>query len=224
MKNQFLLKLSLATVVLFLMVSCSKEETAIVAVTQVWAPKNLDVVTYSDGTPIPQITRMDEWLDTSVGAWCHYNNDPTNDAIYGKLYNRYAVQGIHDRDPNTPNKSLAPIGYHIPTVAEWDTFLYSLDHPSVAGGKMKEMGTTHWKSPNTGATNSSNFMGLPGGIRSITGSFSEIGEAGYWWSADNYVFGNMNTPHARTLRYDNGLCMGISLTQNAGCSVRCLKD
>jgi hypothetical protein len=82
---------------------------------QTWSKFNLDVTTYSDGTPIPQVSNPSEWSNLTTGAWCYYNNDPANGLIYGKLYNWYAVAGIHDNDPNTPNKTLAPSGWRIPS-------------------------------------------------------------------------------------------------------------
>ena len=85
--------------------------------TQDWAIQNADVVTYSDGTPIPQVTDANEWENLTTGAWSYYNNDPTKP----RLYNWYAVAGIHDNDPNIANKEFAPEGWHVPTDAEWTT-------------------------------------------------------------------------------------------------------
>ena len=82
--------------------------------TQDWAIENTEVVTYRDGTPIPQVTDATEWSNLTTGAWCYYNNDPTK----GKLYNWYVVAGIHDNDPNTPNKVFAPDGWRVPTDLE----------------------------------------------------------------------------------------------------------
>ena len=153
--------------------------------TQVWATKNLDVTTYSDGTVIPQVTDPSAWANLTTGAWCYSNNDPANGAVYGKLYNWYAVAGIYDAaslaDP-TLRKKLAPNGWHVPTDAEWTTLTTCLGGASVAGGKMKETGTAHWQSPNTAATNSSGFTGLPGGICSNDGTFNLSGSNGIWWS------------------------------------------
>ena len=86
--------------------------------TQDWAIENAEVVTYRDGTEIPKVTDNGIWEDLTTGAWCYYNNDSSK----GKLYNWYAVMGIHDTDPNTPNKEFAPDGWHVPTDAEWTTF------------------------------------------------------------------------------------------------------
>ncbi len=89
--------------------------TGITIGAQTWMTKNLDVSTYSDGTEIPEVKQPDQWRNLTTGAWCYYGNDIKNSNFYGKLYNWYAVAGIHDTDPNTPNKILAPIGWHIPS-------------------------------------------------------------------------------------------------------------
>jgi len=123
---------------------------------QTWTLKNLDVSTYRNGDPIPQVQDNTAWANLSTGAWCYYLNNTANGTIYGKLYNWYAVN-----DP----RGLAPNGYHIPTDAEWTTLTTYLGGSTLAGGKMKEAGSSHWLSPNTGATNSSGFKGLPGGFR-----------------------------------------------------------
>jgi uncharacterized protein (TIGR02145 family) len=82
---------------------------------QQWTIQNAAMETYSDGTPIPQVTSQSAWTSLTTGAWCYANNNSANT----KLYNWYAVAGIHDNDPNTSNKELAPEGWHIPTDAEW---------------------------------------------------------------------------------------------------------
>jgi len=159
--------------------------------TQVWMSKNLDVTTYRDGTPIPQVTDPTEWANLTTGAWCYYNNDPANGAIYGKLYNWYAVAGIYDvaslNDP-TLRKQFAPIGWHVPNGDEWWTLTSLLGGQSVAGGKMKEIGTNHWNSPNIGATNESGFTALPSGNR--VGSFNYLGHINYWWIWSDYGNGS----------------------------------
>ena len=82
---------------------------------QIWSLESADVVTYRDGTPIPQVSDGTQWSNLTTGAWCYVNNSQSNE----KLYNWYAVAGIHDNDPNTPNKEFAPEGWHVPTDAEW---------------------------------------------------------------------------------------------------------
>ena len=119
---------------------------------QFWMKQNLNTAHYRNGDIIPQITSTNLWATLYTGAWCWYNNDPAiYAATYGRLYNWYAVN-----DP----RGLAPMGWHVPTDAEWTTLSTSLGGDAAAGGAMKETGTTHWTTPNTGATNCSLHQGL----------------------------------------------------------------
>jgi uncharacterized protein (TIGR02145 family) len=229
MKKMQLQKLTLAVIALFLMVSCSKDDTPsplakteVTIGTQVWATKNLDVATYRDGTPIPQVTDATEWQNLTTGAWCYYEHSTTNGKTYGKLYNWYAVAGIHDNDPNTPNKALAPTGWHVPSIAEWDTLINFLGGASIAAGvKMKT--TTDWTSyPGITNTNSSGFSGLPGGVCNWDQTFYEIKDAGYWWSSTEN-----NTLPSQTHAYFFKLYTNMFTSYYGkinGMSVRCLKD
>src|SRR5450759_1177427 len=193
-------KLLLPFLSILLFTSCKKTKTnpptpipSVTICTQVWMLKNLDVSTYRNGDLIPKVTDPTAWSALTTGAWCWYNNDSaTNASTYGKLYNWYAVN-----DP----RGLAPTGWHVPSDAEWTTLSTCLGGNAVAGGAMKETGTTHWTSPNTGATNSSGFTGLPGGYRNNDGSFNNVGNFGYWWSSTE-----LNTTDAwyRNLYYNGG--------------------
>ena len=193
--------------------------------TQIWTNKNLDISTYRDGTPIPQITNPDEWSSLTTGAWCYYNNDPANGEVYGKLYNWYAVAGIYDaaslNDPSL-RKQLAPIGWHVPSDAEWTVVTDFLGGESIAGGKMKETGTNHWTSPNTGTTNTSGFTGLPGGYYfNYSSQFTNILDFGYWWSSSE-----LGTDFAwyRNLYYNFGNAYRSNGNKTFGLSVRLIKD
>lgn len=196
---------------------------------QVWTTKNLDVTTYSDGTPIPQVTNPTVWNTLTTGAWCYYKNDSANNAVYGKLYNWYAVAGIHDEASLTNpalRKKLAPTGWHVPTDAEWTTLTNCLGGSSIAGGKMKAIGTSQagtglWKSPNTAATNSSGFTGLPGGILFYDGAFDFIGVYGYWWSTTKDTAENA---WYRALDYNFDDASRDSIYMTSALSVRCVKD
>jgi uncharacterized protein (TIGR02145 family) len=184
---------------------------AIVIGTQQWMTQNLDVTTYRNGDIIPQVTDATAWAALTTGAWCYNTNDPANGAIYGKLYNWYAVN-----DP----RGLAPAGWHIPSDAEWTT-LRTYFGETVAGGKLKATGTTIWYSPNSGATNESGFTGLPGGLRTEGGIFSLVGPYGFWWSATQF---NSSIAWYRFLYYDNSLLPRVTHNKNYGLSVRCLRD
>ena len=162
---------------------------------QVWTVKNAEVVTYRDGTTIPQVTDATEWSNLTTGAWCYYDNDPTKH----RLYNWYAVMGIHDNDENTPNKEFAPEGWHVPTDAEWTTLEnyliangYNYDDTTEGNKIAKSVAsTTGWNSSTTtGAVgndqslnNSSGFNAIPEGYRASNGSFDDEGDDAYFWSS-----------------------------------------
>jgi uncharacterized protein (TIGR02145 family) len=182
--------------------------------TQVWMQKNLAVSHYRNGDSIPEIRDSAAWDAARTGAWCWYNNDSSNDATYGKLYNWYALN-----DP----RGLAPAGWHVSSDAEWDTLVIFLGGQLIAGGKMKEAGTAHWFPPNTDATNSSGFTGLPGGSLFGNGKFGLIGPYGTWWSST--PFQDFQAWY-RTLQYNSAAIYGThhDATTRYGFSVRCVKD
>lgn len=172
--------------------------------TQQWMQKNLEVAFYRNGDPIPQVTDATAWAALTTGAWCYYNNDPNTGFTYGKLYNWYAVN-----DP----RELAPAGWHIPTDAEWTTLENSLGGASVAGGDMKEPGTTHWTTPNNGASNISGWAGLPGGDRNDNGTFFSVGSSGYWWSSTESI---TTLAWGRNLFYASGNISSFSTNKKLG--------
>jgi uncharacterized protein (TIGR02145 family) len=140
--------------------------------TQIWKRRNLDVATYRNGDPIPQVTDITQWGTLTTGAWCYYNNDPANGDIYGKLYNWYAVN-----DP----RGLAPQGWHVPTYEECLTLRDLFGGEFIAGKELKS--TNLWQPfPNITATNSSGFTGLPTGERIGTPPDIQLGVYGYLWT------------------------------------------
>jgi len=180
--------------------------------TQIWSCQNLNVSTYRNGEVIPQVTDPAVWQALTTGAWRYYNNDPANGAIYGKLYNWYAVND---------SRGLAPVGWHVPTSPEWSSLQGELGGASVAGGKMKQVGTTLWNAPNTDATNSSCFTGLPGGWVNFVGGFYQIGNQGRWWSSTQ---DGVDLGAARILNYDSGIFYSNSDYIGNGLSVRLVKN
>jgi len=175
---------------------------------QGWMVKNLNVSHYRNGDPIPQVQPDNEWSNLTTGAWCNYKNDAENGKTFGKLYNWFAVN-----DP----RGLAPEGFHIPTDDEWP----KEGSNNEFGGKLKEAGTTHWASPNKGATNESGFTGLPGGFRHQVGFFNAIKGTGNWWSATE---GRMSGVWNRILSFDVSRIDRGTYDPRCGFSVRCLKD
>jgi len=180
---------------------------------QRWMTKNLDVTVYRNGDAIPKVTNNAEWAALTTGAYCYYNNDSaTYAATYGKLYNWFAVND---------SRGLAPEGWYIPTDFEWTTLGSCLGGDNIAGGPVKEMGTTHWNSPNIGATNISGFTCLPGGYRLDNGVFTSISTVCLLWSSTEF-----NTGYAwgRYLWYNNDELFRFSYNKLLGFSVRCIKD
>lgn len=181
--------------------------------TQIWMAENLKTTRYNDGTAIPLVTDAAAWAGLTTPGYCWYNNDSTmyRPTAYGALYNWYAV--------NTGK--LAPTGWHVPTVAEWTTLTTYLGGDTIAGGKMKEAGTTHWYSPNVGATNETGFSALPCGGRAYNGTFMNISLYGNWWSAS--VSDALNSWNGGL--YYNAVYFGLDDLYNTyGFSIRCVKD
>jgi len=190
--------------------------------TQVWMSENLYTTKYNDSTDIPLITDYNSWIDLSTPGYCWYKNDaPTFKNRYGALYNWYTVG----------TKKLCPTGWHVPTDAEWTELTDYLGGKRVAGGKLKETGTAHWKSPNKGATNETGFTALPGGSRGKIGSlgstdiygalFYGIHLYGYWWCGPGE---DTSKAWSRCMYCNGKKVFRIYRIKKFGSSVRCLKD
>ena len=140
---------------------------------QTWMAENLRSTHYSDGISIP---------------YFDYNNDSANAKVYGKLYSwQTAMKDTHNSSTNLAYvQGIAPTGWHLPTKEEWEELFSSNGGANVAGGNLKEIGTSHWNSPNTGATNSSGFTAVAGGFRGSDGIYYDLGKHGsYWGTAQN---------------------------------------
>jgi uncharacterized protein (TIGR02145 family) len=185
--------------------------------TQVWMKQNLKVTKYNDGTAIPNVTDASQWNTLTTGAYCWYGNSSSNKDPYGALYNWYTVG----------TGKLCPIGWHVPSQTEWNTLLTYLGGTDIAGAKLKETGTSHWKSPNT-ATNESGFNALPGGARALASTgivFWDLGDRGSLWSSTQAGPGGTWGGGA----WEMGLYSGpeaalVPYTNLVGQSVRCLKN
>ena len=200
---------------------------------QVWTVDNAEMVTYRDGTPIPEVTDNTEWADLTTGAWSYYNNDPTKP----RLYNWFAVMGIHDNDPNTPNKEFAPEGWHVPSDAEWTTLEnhliangYNYDGTLTENYIAKAMAsTTGWISDTgTGApgndqslNNDSGFNAFPEGLRFIDGSFYDEGYLAIFWSSTEF---DAIYAWYRYLNYNYSDLYRTNDNKRNGCSVRFVRD
>jgi uncharacterized protein (TIGR02145 family) len=196
--------------------------------TQCWTQSNLKVSKYRNGDNIPTGLSNSTWQNTTSGAYAIYDNNPVNDGLYGKLYNHYAV---------TDSRGLCPTGWHVPSDGEWKVLTKYLD-PSAdtnstsntasttAGGALKSTSMQPtpggWNSPNTGATNSSGFIALPGGLRNNgSGSFYTMTTSGYWWSSS--VLSGSDAWN-RILNSNDSSIDRNNFYRTDGFSVRCCRD
>jgi uncharacterized protein (TIGR02145 family) len=191
---------------------------------QWWMAENLKVTRYRNGEIIPNITDNNEWANLNSGARCSYNNDNGHIETYGLLYNWHAVND---------SRTIAPSGWHVPTDEEWqelEMYLGMSQTDAVElgyrgtdeGGKMKEIGTIHWNSPNTGATDESGFSALPGGVRhGNTGRSDILNYEAYFWSSTPEDFSLI---WYRSLGYSNSDVNRNRTSRQSGFSVRCVRD
>jgi uncharacterized protein (TIGR02145 family) len=176
---------------------------------QCWFKKNLNTALYRTGEAILLLEDNAEWVATSQGAWSHHNNQASNGATYGKLYNFYAVSDA---------RALCPSGWHVPTNGEWSVLENALGGSSVAGTALKSSASD---SPPWDGTNTSGFSALPGGLRDNgNGTFYSFGYGGKWWSSSpsgSLAWDrNLNSGNSRVSRDSSGVRLGFS--------VRCVRD
>ena len=181
--------------------------------TQVWMAENLKTTKYQDDVAIPNVDDNTAWSDLTTGGYCWYNNDgTTNKDTYGALYNWFAVH----------TGKLCPTGWHVPTTDEWTTLVDLAGGVVQAGAALKEVGYTHWNSPNTGALDAFGFTALPGGGRSgIDGSFDYLGTKSYISSANEND--DLNAV-GRAMSYNASYVATLLGVKKNGWSVRCVKD
>jgi uncharacterized protein (TIGR02145 family) len=188
--------------------SCtSVVEDYITVGSQIWAVNNLDVTTYCDGTEIPQVesdvNNYDAWTNLKTGAWTYakncncgasYTYSESELHSFGKLYNWYAVAGIHDEDPNTPNKKLSPDGWLVPTSEDFNILFSNNSSPSLRTTGSTDDGSGLWivrvQSGAELGTNTTGFSALPAGFKSRfgnangNGGYGSAGYYQYFWTSD----------------------------------------
>lgn len=188
---------------------------------QVWMAENLKTTRYNDGTEISNVTGDTQWANLTTGAWCNYDNQESNAATYGRLYNWYAV--------NTGK--LAPVGWHVPTDEEWTTLEnYVAANTGTSGSQAKALASAiNWASSTVNGVigndltknNSAGFSALPGGYRYDSGGFNGIASYGDWWSSTEHSASNA---WHRYLGYgDSNVYRGLNYKEY-GFSVRCVRD
>jgi uncharacterized protein (TIGR02145 family) len=185
--------------------------------TQEWMAENLRVSRYNDGTEIPEIKDADGWKALTGDGFSVYENDQNCFHLFGCLYNYFAA--VNEKD-------LCPSGWHVPTVNDFTTLEIFLGGASIAGGKLKEKGASHWGETNRLSTNESGFTALPGGVRDHFGSYYSMGDriiggAGYWWTSTE----TDNLAWSYSLGCESNSVFKTPLAfKSNGFSIRCLRD
>ena len=213
-------------VINFNFVSCQDADlnnyTTVTIGTQTWMVENLKTTKYSNGDNLSNPLSSTEWITTTTGAWCNYNNDTTKDNKYGKLYNWYAVND---------SRKIAPNGWRVSTSADWNTLIsYVTANPGTSITLKKALASTiDWTTDTTtgnignnlSINNNSGFSALPGGYRNYYyGTFSNFGNSGNWWSS---AINNTSSTYSNTLSYNTK--SGSQFTsgdKSSGFSVRCV--
>jgi uncharacterized protein (TIGR02145 family) len=180
--------------------------------------ENLKTTKYNDGTQIPSNIYGWEELKTPDYIW-YYNDATTYKSAYGALYNWYALNKTNNGD-----KNVCPTGWHVPSDLDWSTLTLYLGGDTIAGNKLKESGSSHWRF-DVGATNESGFTALPGGYLGSGfmggSSFSAINEYGSWWSSTE---NSTSTAWSVAISCNFKNVFMWESTKEYGYSVRCLKD
>lgn len=179
---------------------------------QVWMGQNLNVATFRNGDPIPEVQSADEWLkagENGQPAWCYYNNDPSSGEKFGKLYNWFAVV-----DP----RGLAPEGWRIPTDDDWYALAKAVGGPQNAGLKLK---SKKWWRGNGNGTDDYGFAALPAGGRGEISGFTAQGAVAVFWSStpESNTFARYRVLHATR----KGIFPETDF-KSSGFSVRCLEE
>ncbi|MDA3912209.1 MAG: FISUMP domain-containing protein [Bacteroidales bacterium] len=203
----------------------STEYQTIIIGGQEWMAENLAY--------LPSVNQVADGSEDVAGSYYYvYGYDGTdvnaakatsNYDTYGVLYNWTAAMASSASSTANPSgvQGVCPTGWHLPSDAEWTQLTDYLGGASVAGGKLKETGTTHWNSPNSGATNETGFTALPGALRHDNGTFYNIGYYGYWWSATE---DNASNAWSRDMSSGSPPVSRDGYTKALGFSVRCVRD
>jgi uncharacterized protein (TIGR02145 family) len=186
--------------------------------TQCWMKQNLNVGSLISGT----VTQTNNGV---IEKYC-YENKEDSCTVYGGLYQWDEYMNYTPQSSSNPSgrQGICPSGWHIPSDAEWLQLVNFLGGNGVAGGKMKEAGTSHWKSPNYGATNSSGFTALPAGTRDIDGTFDDKNLGAFLMSATEAEYTPPVSVWCQYLVYTVEYALRYDFNKSYGMSGRCIKD
>jgi len=187
-----------------------KNYNTILIGTQCWMAQNLNIGI--------KISGYSEQTNNGILEKYCFGNSAGNCDVYGGLYQWNEMMNY---STNPGLSGICPTGWHLPVDAEWTILTTFLGGEENAGGKLKEEGTVFWFFPNTGATNSSGFTGLPSGFRWPDGSFYGLGDNAVLWSSSQH---DASTAWRRMLSAYGAYVRRYFDDKSFGFSVRCLKD
>lgn len=175
---------------------------------QEWMAENLKTTRFNNGDVIGTTVPANKNIngEKKLDYQWVYDGKEENANIYGRLYTWHAAMD---------KRGLCPQGWHLPSIAEWAALAESLGGVSLAGGKLKETGTSHWQTPNVGASDATGFTAVPGGGRLSDGTFNDMGTGAIWWT---------DTGDGYYLNYSDGYLHRYFFVKSSGFSVRCVKD
>ncbi|TVQ10584.1 MAG: hypothetical protein EA361_13795 [Bacteroidetes bacterium] len=199
---------------------------------QEWMAENLRTGRYVNGENITASVEGENWMNATEGAWILYNYVESNDLLYGKLYNWYAVQD---------SRGICPAGWRVPTDTDWQELTLFLDPEtwgnnnnagtllksrrqvdSPLGGGFSTTVHPRWDAHDQRyGTDESDFGALPAGNYTATGGFMHKGSYGYFWSA---TVSSDAFAYARVLMHSHRGMSRSAYAKNTGLSVRCIKD
>jgi len=177
---------------------------------QVWMATNLAYLPTISSPDMGSYTAPHYYVNNFWGTDTAKAKTLCNYLDYGVLYNWNAAL------------TACPVGWHLPTNAEWTTLTTYLGGQTTAGGKLKQTGTTLWNFPNTAATNETEFNAIPGGYRDYSApTYYLLGNVGFYWSSSEYT---SNSAKARTMFYNMTVCEENHHHKSYGFSVRCVMN
>jgi uncharacterized protein (TIGR02145 family) len=184
---------------------------------QTWMTSDLRTTRYIDGTPIPLVEDSVKWVSATKPAFCWYGNDKANAGNNGALYNFY----VFDTTANG-GKQLCPLGWHVPTLAEWNQLIEFAGGIHEAGLTLKDRYYNDWVLVSEKPNNPHGFSAFPGGFRSGGGTFSNLGTWACFWTSTR----NSGTGAYGVVIADKSSTITINdkLSKKIGSSVRCIKD
>jgi uncharacterized protein (TIGR02145 family) len=208
---------------------------------QQWMTSNYGPTTYTDGTTIPQINDAATWAILTTGAWRWV--DPSEQSR-GKLYNYFAIEGIHDNDPNTPNKQFIPNGWRLPTHQDFNTTLHTyLDsYGKVGNGNSYAQAVgfnDHWQSVSScsggcpgysmhvnpdGSNEALNSTGLgimPNGWINSNGNTNYLNERSYLWTPEQDTNNDIRTVY---YKYNTSGIDNSYHSKKSGLGIRLIRD